>query len=105
MSSLSRAAHSGHKRVLLGAYAWFALWSAVAGFSAFSRSLIFFAVCRALQGIAPAAILVNSVALLGRTYAPGPRKNYAFAIFAASAPNGFLVGGPSRVAHPVRARG
>ncbi|EIN12690.1 hypothetical protein PUNSTDRAFT_49960 [Punctularia strigosozonata HHB-11173 SS5] len=82
----------GHRRILLAAYMWFALWSLISGFSVYARSVIMFDVCRAMQGIAPAAVLVNSVAILGRTYLPGPRKNYAFAIFAAAAPNGFLVG-------------
>jgi hypothetical protein len=67
-------------------FAFFGIWSAITGFSAFSRSSIFFDFCRAMQGIGPAICLPNAVAILGRSYPPGHRKNIAFAMFAACAP-------------------
>ena len=72
-------------------YAWFSLWSLVAGVSVYARSQIFFDFCRAMQGIGPAILLPNSLALLGR-YPPGHRKAMVFSIFGASGPNGFVVG-------------
>ncbi|OAP57598.1 hypothetical protein AYL99_08336 [Fonsecaea erecta] len=82
----------GHKRLFVIGYFWFAVWSLVAGFAAFSRSLIFFAFCRGMQGIGPAILLPNGVAVLARTYPPGKRKNMALSIFGATAPVGFVVG-------------
>jgi MFS family permease len=48
--------------------------------------------CRAIQGLGPAAFLVAGVMLLGSYYRPGPRKNLAFAIYGAMAPFGFYIG-------------
>lgn len=82
----------GHKKLFVIWYYWFALWSLIAGFSAFSRSLIFFAFCRAMQGIGPAIMLPNGIAVLSRTYPPGASRNMVLSLFGATAPNGFLVG-------------
>ncbi|MCJ1440046.1 MAG: hypothetical protein MMC23_000528 [Stictis urceolatum] len=82
----------GHKPVYVFGWAWYALWSLIAGFSAFSHNAIFFDFCRALQGIGPAVLLPCSLALLGRTYPPGRRKEMIFAVYGATAPNGFLLG-------------
>ncbi|KIW78101.1 hypothetical protein Z517_07934 [Fonsecaea pedrosoi CBS 271.37] len=82
----------GHKRLFLVGYFWFALWSMIAGFAVFSRSLIFFAFCRGMQGIGPAILLPNGIAVLARTYPPGKRKNMALSIFGATAPVGFVLG-------------
>ncbi|KIW35223.1 uncharacterized protein PV07_01930 [Cladophialophora immunda] len=82
----------GHKRLFIGGYFWFAVWSMVAGFAAFSRSLIFFAFCRGMQGIGPAILLPNGIAVLARTYPPGKKKNMVLSIFGATAPVGFVVG-------------
>ncbi|CAM1504854.1 Fc.00g024450.m01.CDS01 [Cosmosporella sp. VM-42] len=81
----------GHKRFFVGGFAWFGLWSALAGFAVYSGP-IFFAFCRAMQGIGPAFLLPNSIAILGRCYDPGRRQNMVFSLFGATAPSGFLVG-------------
>ena len=47
---------------------------------------------RALQGIGPAFLLPNGVALLGRIYPPGRGKDVAFSIFGLAAPLGFILG-------------
>jgi MFS family permease len=47
---------------------------------------------RALQGIGPAVLLPNAIAILGRTYPPGQRKNMVFSLFGATAPCGGTVG-------------
>jgi len=82
----------GHKKLFVVGYFWFAVWSLVAGFSAFSHSLVFFAFCRAMQGLGPAIMLPNGIAVLSRIYPPGPRKNMVLSLFGATAPCGFLLG-------------
>lgn len=81
----------GHKRFFVGGFAWFGLWSAIAGFAVYSGT-IFFCFCRAMQGIGPAFLLPNAIAILGRCYEPGRRQNMIFALFGATAPGGFVVG-------------
>jgi MFS family permease len=81
----------GYKRLLLIGFAWFALWSLVAGLSWYSNYVLFI-FARVLSGIGPAIMLPNSLAILGATYAPGPRKSMVFAIFGATAPGGSIVG-------------
>lgn len=82
----------GHKKLFLIGFLWFSLWSLVAGFAVFSKSLVFFAFCRAMQGLGPALVLPNGIACLSRTYPPGPRKNMILSIFGATAPGGFVLG-------------
>ena len=82
----------GHKRLFVVGYFWFAVWSLIAGFSVYARSLVFFAFCRAMQGIGAALLLPNGIAVLGRTYPPGPRKNMVLSLFGATAPGGFVLG-------------
>ena len=82
----------GHKKMFIAGWAWFALWSLIAGFSFYSKSQIFFDVCRALQGIGPAFLVPNALALFGRTYPPGRRKTVVFSLFGATAPSGFVIG-------------
>jgi MFS family permease len=84
----------GHKRVFAFGYAWLGVWSCFTGFAAYVGSEIYFDVCRAMQGIGPALLMPNALALFGRTYAPGSiRKNIVFSIFGALAPAGFVIGG------------
>lgn len=83
----------GHKLLLLIGFSWFGFWSLIAGLSVYSHAPIFFDICRALQGIGPAILLPNSLAILGRTYPPGTRKEMAFSLFGATAPGGATLGG------------
>ncbi|QDS77154.1 hypothetical protein FKW77_001451 [Venturia effusa] len=82
----------GHKRMFVFGYAWFGVWSAFAGFAVYPQKQIFFDVCRAMQGIGPALIMPNGLALFGRAYPPGIKKNIVFSIFGAVAPMGFVIG-------------
>jgi MFS family permease len=87
----------GHKRFFIAGFLWFGFWSLVAGFSVYVQSggangAVFFDICRASQGIGPAFLLPNAIAILGRTYGPGRRKEMAFSLFGGMAPSGFLVG-------------
>ncbi|SCU85374.1 LAMI_0C11034g1_1 [Lachancea mirantina] len=81
----------GHKRFFVLGFLWYATWSVLAGFSAYSNQ-IFFDCCRAFQGIGPAFILPNAIAILGRTYEPGRKKNMVFSLLGATAPGGFVLG-------------
>lgn len=68
---------------------WLTLWSLVASFS---TNEIMLDVCRALQGLGPAAFLPSGLGLLGGIYRPGPRKNIAFCAYGACAACGFFIG-------------
>ncbi|KAI5457420.1 major facilitator superfamily-domain-containing protein [Mariannaea sp. PMI_226] len=68
---------------------WFVVWCLIAGFSQNYMMLI---MCRALQGLGPAAYLPGGVMLLGKIYRPGPRKNFIFGLYGAFAPLGFYLG-------------
>lgn len=81
----------GHKRLFVIGYLWFGLWSLIAGFAVYSGPILF-ACCRAFQGIGPALLLPNGIAILGTTYEPGVRKAMVFSAFGALAPSGFIVG-------------
>jgi MFS family permease len=82
----------GHKLLFVIGFLWFGLWSLIAGFSVWSNPR-FFDCCRAFQGIGPALLLPNAVAILGRSYPPGRRKGMVFCLFGAVAPGGFTLGG------------
>lgn len=85
----------GHKKVVILGYAWTSFWCLIAGLSSYVHSSpIFFDVCRGFQGIGYSFLLPNAVAILARCTHPGHWKRALyFTCFAASAPNGFLLGG------------
>ena len=83
----------GHKKMLLCGWLWLGFWSLVAGLTVYTSSAIFFDVCRAMQGIGSSMMLPNGLAILGSVYASGRRKEMVFALFASTAPVGFVVGG------------
>lgn len=79
----------GARNVYLFGLVWFFVWSIIGGFS---RNELMLNLCRALQGLGPAAFLPTGVMLMGKTYRPGPRKNLIFSIYGGSAPLGFFFG-------------
>ena len=81
----------GYKRMLIVGFAWFSFWSMVLGLSVYSNHVLF-TFARVFQGIGPAIALPNALAILGATYAEGPRKNMVFALFGANAPGGAVTG-------------
>ncbi|KAF7591512.1 hypothetical protein BBP40_001502 [Aspergillus hancockii] len=81
----------GYHRMFLVGFIWLALWSLVAGLSVYSNHVLYI-FSRVLQGLGPAMLLPNGLAVLGATYAPGKKKNMIFAIFGATAPNGAILG-------------
>ncbi|XMA18364.1 hypothetical protein WAI453_011155 [Rhynchosporium graminicola] len=83
----------GHKRLFTLGWIWYGIWSLLAGFAVYvNHSPVFFDVCRGMQGIGPAFLLPNALAILGRTYESGRRKEMVFSIFGATAPSGFILG-------------
>ncbi|KAJ5654885.1 major facilitator superfamily-domain-containing protein [Penicillium lividum] len=81
----------GYHRMFLIGFSWLAIWSMVAGVSVYSNYVLF-VFARVLQGLGPAMLLPNGLALLGATYRPGKKKNMVFALFGATAPNGAVLG-------------
>lgn len=82
----------GHKPNVILGYAILSLWSLLAGLSHYTKSYVFFDICRAMQGLGCAVLLPNSLAIMGRIFAPGTYAKYlSFSFFAATAPNGFLI--------------
>lgn len=81
----------GHKKVYLIGWLWLGFWAMIAGFS-FVSGPIMFSVARAFQGIGPALLLPNAMAIVGRTYPVGLKRNIVFSIFGACGPTGFFFG-------------
>lgn len=79
----------GGRIIFLGGHAWLLVWSLISGFSKNPTMLI---VCRALQGLGSSAFLPSSLAIMGRIYRPGPRKNMVFSMFGAFSCIGFYAG-------------
>lgn len=81
----------GHKRFFTGGFAWYGLWSALAGVAVYTDP-DFFIFCRVMQGMGPAFLLPNAIAIISRCYDPGLRQNMIFCLFGATAPGGFVLG-------------
>jgi len=81
----------GHKKMYIFGFAWLVLWSLLSGFSHYT-DFIFFAICRGFQGIGPAFLLPNALAIIGRSYPPGVKQTMLFSLFGACAPSGFVFG-------------
>ncbi|KAK7414929.1 multidrug-resistance type transporter aminotriazole resistance [Neonectria punicea] len=77
----------GYKRLFLIGFVWFAIWSMVAGLATYADHVLFI-FARVFQGIGPAIIMPNALAILGASYRLGARKTVAFALFGACAPGG-----------------
>jgi MFS family permease len=82
----------GHKTVFVIGWVWFAIMSLVTGFSYMTEDIVLFSVCRALQGIGPALLVPNAIALLGMNFPVGIQRNTAFACFGAAGPLGATAG-------------
>ncbi|GFF56615.1 hypothetical protein IFM46972_10561 [Aspergillus udagawae] len=82
----------GHKLLFTAGFFWLTIWTL---FAAFAESIgpLFFCCCRVLQGIGPAFLLPNGMAILARSYEPGILKEMVFSAFESTAPSGFIFGG------------
>ena len=74
----------GHKKIFLVGSIWFGVWSLIAGFSVYSGTILF-SICRGFQGIGPALMVPNALAIAGRSF-EGQKKNIVFSLFGACAP-------------------
>lgn len=81
----------GHKKLFMVGAAWYGLWNILAGVSVYSR-FEFYAVCRGFEGMGASIMVPNALALIGRVYAIGDKKNVIFGLFGASAPIGWMFG-------------
>ncbi|KAH6642157.1 hypothetical protein C7974DRAFT_408735 [Boeremia exigua] len=81
----------GHKRIYLLGWLWFSVFSLITGF-AYAWGSIVFSTLRALQGIGPALLIPNAVALIGRTLPAGEKRMIGFACFGACGPLGAALG-------------
>ncbi|KAK2746333.1 hypothetical protein FQN57_003215 [Myotisia sp. PD_48] len=75
--------------IYVSGMAWLCVWSIIAGFS---KNRLMLIICRALQGLGPAAYLPSGMMLLAVIYRPGPRKNMVFSIYGTCAVIGFFAG-------------
>lgn len=83
----------GYKIVYIGSYIWLTIWCVLAGISSYSRSVIFFNICRGMQGLSIAAAFPNALAMVGSYYpSKSIEQTMAFALFGAIAPGGFYIG-------------
>lgn len=81
----------GYKLMFLLGLSWYSVWTMVCGLAVFSSHVLFI-FARVLQGIGPALMLPNALALLGVTYPPGKKKAMALAAFTSCAPTGAVIG-------------
>ncbi|KAJ5232846.1 hypothetical protein N7468_005802 [Penicillium chermesinum] len=81
---------------MYGAYAIYvagAIWLTISSIlCGVSQTWLMLIICRALQGLALAALLPSGITILGSTYRPGPRKNLVFSVYGACAALGFFAG-------------
>lgn len=82
----------GYKKLYISGFLFLGLWSLIAGFSAYSKSTVFFNICRALQGVGPAIAMPNATALMGHYFPNSKKKPVYMAFFGAVAPMGFTIG-------------
>jgi len=75
--------------IYAGGLTWTSLWTLLAGLT---NNHTMFMFCRAMQGLGTAAHLPAGLAMLGKVYRPGPRKNMVFSIYGAMAPLGSFAG-------------
>ncbi|KAJ5337702.1 hypothetical protein N7452_004430 [Penicillium brevicompactum] len=80
------------KLLMVGAFAWLAVWNIVGAFTLHPSRYVLFFVMRAMQGLAIGVLVSGSMSILGRVYTPGIRKNRVFSAMAATAPFGFSLG-------------
>ena len=71
---------------------WMGLDRIMVFFAGFSHNSIMLSACRALQGIGLALLVPNAMALVGRTFPMGMKRNIVSSLFRAAGPTGFVLG-------------
>ncbi|KAH0363462.1 YOR378W-like protein, partial [Aureobasidium melanogenum] len=84
----------GHKRMFMIGWIWYAVTSIIVGFSYAPKrnGSIMLSVARGFQGIGPAILVPNAMALIGTTFPVGLKRNMVFSAFGACGPTGFVFG-------------
>jgi MFS family permease len=81
----------GHKRIFILGWWWFAVWSVFCGFSDY-RGFTMLVGGRAMQGMGPALVIPNGLALIGRTFPMGLKRNFSMSCFGGMGPVGMVIG-------------
>ncbi|KAF2164514.1 hypothetical protein M409DRAFT_67994 [Zasmidium cellare ATCC 36951] len=81
----------GHKKMFIVGWIWFSLASLITGFS-YVGGPIMLATCRGLQGIGPALLVPNGIALIARTFPIGMKRAISIAAFGGCGPVGVTLG-------------
>lgn len=81
----------GHKRIFVIGWLWFAVWSMFCGFSDY-RGFTMLVGGRAMQGLGPALLIPNGLALIGRTFPMGLKRNFSISCFGGMGPVGMVIG-------------
>ena len=68
---------------------WLGIWTLVPGFT---TSMMVLNISRAMQGLAIAAYMPSTFALIGALYPEGPRRNVVLGFYSGCAPVGFFAG-------------
>ncbi|KAF9346987.1 hypothetical protein BGX26_001497 [Mortierella sp. AD094] len=79
----------GHRRIFIVGVTWFAIWSLVNGFA---HNPIVMSVGRALQGMGAGFTVPSALAILTTTYAAGPERTQALAVFGGTGAIGSVLG-------------
>lgn len=82
----------GLKLVFTCGWAWTCAASLLTGLSSYTHSVVFYIICRALQGIGFALLLPCGMGIIGNVYPNGFRKNLAFSVVGAAGPTGATMG-------------
>lgn len=80
--------YGGYPSFMFG-IVWLTIWTLIPGFN---RSSVMLDVARAMQGVAMAAFMPSTFAMVGSFYSEGPRKNFVLGLYSGCAPLGFFAG-------------
>ncbi|PKK51783.1 hypothetical protein CI102_3137 [Trichoderma harzianum] len=81
----------GHKPLFVAGLVWYMLWTIISGLSIYASQYLFI-VSRVFCGIGPSMCIPNALAILGRAYPPGLKKNILFSLYGGLTPVGVIGG-------------
>ncbi|KAI7334138.1 hypothetical protein KC315_g3900 [Hortaea werneckii] len=80
--------YGGYPSFMFGAI-WLTIWSVI---PAFCHSQVMIDISRAMEGLALAAFMPSTFAMVATVYEEGPRKNFVIGLYSGCAPLGFFAG-------------
>ncbi|KAI6843716.1 MFS general substrate transporter [Hortaea werneckii] len=80
--------YGGYPSFMFGAI-WLTVWSVI---PAFCHSQVMIDISRAMEGLALAAFMPSTFAMVATVYEEGPRKNFVIGLYSGCAPLGFFAG-------------